>query len=67
MDSEFNPFIHQSVMAGHCRSARLDNPDMRSILLTPQQSVEALLKTIAGLKPADTGKFLNYDSSPMPY
>ncbi|DBB17092.1 hypothetical protein WJX82_001603 [Trebouxia sp. C0006] len=49
------------------KSAKLDNPAIRSTSLTPEQSVEALRKTIANLKLEDTGKFLNYDGVPMLY
>ncbi len=54
-------------VVGVCRSARLDNPAVLSVTLSPEQSVEALLKTIANLKPEDSGKFLNYDGAPIPY
>ncbi len=35
--------------------------------LTPTESVAALRRLIAGLKPADTGKFFNYDGKPYPW
>ena len=35
--------------------------------LTPEASVSGLRKVIAGLKPADSGKFLSYDGSPIPW
>lgn len=35
--------------------------------LTPPQSAEHILRTIAALSPADSGKFLNYDGVPLPW
>jgi len=35
--------------------------------LAPEASVAGLRKVIAGLKPADSGKFLSYDGSPIPW
>jgi len=35
--------------------------------LDPSESVAALRRLIAGLKPADTGKFFNYDGKPYPW
>jgi NAD(P)-dependent dehydrogenase (short-subunit alcohol dehydrogenase family) len=35
--------------------------------LTPTQSVTALRKLIAGLQPADTGRFFNYDGKTYPW
>lgn len=35
--------------------------------LTPTQSISALRKIIAGLKPGDSGRFLNYDGSELPW
>ncbi len=49
---------YNSAIVGLCRSARLDNPAVQSVTLSPEQSVEALLKTIANLKPEDTRQVL---------
>jgi len=38
-----------------------------SASLAPKQSISALRKIIAALKPGDTGKFLNYDGSELPW
>ncbi|MEQ1866280.1 MAG: SDR family oxidoreductase [Micropepsaceae bacterium] len=35
--------------------------------LTPEQSISALRKVIAGLKPSGSGVFLNYDGSELPW
>ncbi|MBC8058840.1 MAG: SDR family oxidoreductase [Rhizobiales bacterium] len=35
--------------------------------LTPQQSVADMRATLAALKPAQTGSFLNHDGSPIPW
>lgn len=35
--------------------------------LTVEQSVSAMRQTIAGLEPNDTGSFLNYDGTPIPW
>lgn len=35
--------------------------------LTVEQSVSAMRQTIAGLEPNDTGTFLNYDGTPIPW
>jgi NAD(P)-dependent dehydrogenase (short-subunit alcohol dehydrogenase family) len=35
--------------------------------LTPSESVAALRKLIAGLKPGDSGRFFNYDGKPYPW
>ncbi len=35
--------------------------------LTPAQSISSLRKVIAGLKPSDSGRFLNYDGSELPW
>lgn len=35
--------------------------------LTPEQSVDGMLHVLAGLKLADTGKFLKYDGSEVPW
>jgi NAD(P)-dependent dehydrogenase (short-subunit alcohol dehydrogenase family) len=35
--------------------------------LTPAESVTALRRLIAGLKPEDTGRFFNYDGKPYPW
>jgi hypothetical protein len=35
--------------------------------LTPAESVTALRRLIAGLKPQDTGRFFNYDGKPYPW
>jgi NAD(P)-dependent dehydrogenase (short-subunit alcohol dehydrogenase family) len=35
--------------------------------LAPEESVSAMRTTIAGLKPADSGRFLNYDGSDLPW
>ena len=35
--------------------------------LSPQTSVEGLRKVIAGLKPADSGKFFSHDGSAIPW
>ena len=36
-------------------------------LLTPAESGEALVKLIAGLTPADSGKFMNHQGKELPY
>ena len=36
-------------------------------LITPAESVGAMIKLIANLTPAQSGKFLNYDGQPMPW
>jgi NAD(P)-dependent dehydrogenase (short-subunit alcohol dehydrogenase family) len=36
-------------------------------LISPQQSIAGIRKLIAGLAPADAGKFLNYDGTPIPW
>jgi len=35
--------------------------------LTVEQSVSAMRRTIAGLEPNDSGSFLNYDGTPIPW
>jgi NAD(P)-dependent dehydrogenase (short-subunit alcohol dehydrogenase family) len=35
--------------------------------LSPEKSVESLLKVVDGLTPADTGKFFNYDGTTLPW
>ncbi|CAN5912218.1 SDR family oxidoreductase [soil metagenome] len=35
--------------------------------LTIEQSVPAMVKVIDGLKPADTGRFINYDGTDLPW
>jgi NAD(P)-dependent dehydrogenase (short-subunit alcohol dehydrogenase family) len=35
--------------------------------LAPETSVAGLRQVIAGLKPADSGKFLSYDGTPIPW
>ena len=35
--------------------------------LKPEESIAALLKIIDGLKPADTGKYFNYDGTTLPW
>ena len=35
--------------------------------LDPETSVAGLRKVIAGLKPADSGRFISYDGSPIPW
>jgi NAD(P)-dependent dehydrogenase (short-subunit alcohol dehydrogenase family) len=35
--------------------------------LTIEQSVPAMVKVIDGLKPADTGRFINYDGAELPW
>ena len=35
--------------------------------LTIEQSVPAMVKVIDGLKPADSGRFLNYDGAELPW
>lgn len=35
--------------------------------LTIDQSVPAMVKVIDGLKPADNGRFINYDGTPLPW
>lgn len=35
--------------------------------LKPEESIAALLKIIDGLKPADSGKFFNYDGGTLPW
>ena len=35
--------------------------------MSPEDSVAAMRKTLAGLTPADNGKFLNYDGEPLPW
>ena len=39
----------------------------KSAPLTVHDSITSLRKTIAKLKPADSGKFLNYDGKPLPW
>ena len=43
------------------------HPAIQAIVLTPAQSVNALLKIIANLKPEDSGNFLDYNGVPLPY
>jgi len=35
--------------------------------VTPPQSVAGMTRVIAGIKAADTGKFLNFDGAPLPW
>ena len=35
--------------------------------LTIDQSVPAMVKVIDGLKPADNGRFINYDGTELPW
>jgi NAD(P)-dependent dehydrogenase (short-subunit alcohol dehydrogenase family) len=35
--------------------------------ITPEQSVAGMRAVIEGLTPADTGRFLNYDGSEIPW
>lgn len=51
------------VHPGWVRTA-MGGPDGK---LTPTQSVAALRKLIAGLKPEDTGRFFNYDGKTYPW
>ena len=39
----------------------------REAPLSPEQSVQGLRRVIAGLKPADSGRFLSYDGSEIPW
>jgi NAD(P)-dependent dehydrogenase (short-subunit alcohol dehydrogenase family) len=39
----------------------------KAATLTIEQSVPAMIKVIDGLKPADNGRFLNYDGSEIPW
>ena len=52
---------------GICRQAKLHSEDMKAITLTPTQSVEAMLKVIAQVKPEDSGKYLDYNGEVLPY
>jgi len=36
-------------------------------MITPEQSVSGMRKLIAGLSPADSGKFFGYDGKPIPW
>jgi NAD(P)-dependent dehydrogenase (short-subunit alcohol dehydrogenase family) len=36
-------------------------------LISPEQSIAGIRKLIAGLEPADAGKFFNYDGQPIPW
>lgn len=36
-------------------------------LISPEQSIAGIRKLIAGLAPADAGKFFNYDGQPIPW
>jgi NAD(P)-dependent dehydrogenase (short-subunit alcohol dehydrogenase family) len=65
------------------RSFALDHPDViaallhpgwvrtdmggRSALLDPEQSITGLRRVIANLSKADSGRFYNYDGSPIPW
>jgi NAD(P)-dependent dehydrogenase (short-subunit alcohol dehydrogenase family) len=65
------------------RSFALDHPDViaallhpgwvrtdmggRSALLDPEQSIAGLRRVIANLSKADSGRFYNYDGSPIPW
>ncbi len=51
------------VHPGWVRTA-MGGPDGK---LTPAESVTALRRLIAGLKPQDTGRFFNYDGKPYPW
>ncbi len=42
-------------------------PGMESAVVTPQVSVTAMLKTLAGLGLEQCGGFLNYDGSELPW
>jgi hypothetical protein len=35
--------------------------------LPPRESVASIRRVIAGLKPADSGRFFNYDGSSIPW
>lgn len=43
------------------------SPGFRRPHFTPQQSVQAMLHVIVGLTPEDTGKFLRYDGTEIPW
>ena len=47
--------------------ARRSSPGFREPHFTPQQSVQAMLRVILGLTPEDTGKFLLYDGTEIPW
>ena len=36
-------------------------------MLFPHESVEGVLKTVAGLLPSDSGKFYRYDGQVLPW
>jgi hypothetical protein len=39
----------------------------KAATLTIAQSVPSMVKVIDGLKPADNGRFLNYDGAELPW
>lgn len=58
----------KTILCGMCRFAKMDtHPAIQAILLTPTESVNAVLKIIANLKPKESGKFLDYNGVPLPY
>ena len=36
-------------------------------MISPKESIAGIRKVIAGLKPADAGKFFNYDGASYPW